>query len=93
MDILYFVARTPALPATMYLLILVAAWYFSRFLFDALSILGFIGLLMAFLASDGEAAMIIAVAACTHLSLSFAGNRKQRRSEINSDVLAPTRKP
>lgn len=91
MEILYFLARTPALPAAMYLLILLAAWRFSRLLFDALSILGFIGLLMAFLASSGEAAMVIALIACVHLSLTFAGSRKHRRSSVKAHVPAESR--
>ena len=91
MEILYFMARTPALPAAMYLLILLAAWRFSRLLFDALSILGFIGLLMAFLASSGEAAMVIALIACVHLSLTFAGSRKHRRSSVKAHVPAESR--
>ena len=91
MEILYFMARTPALPAALYLLILVAAWCFSRLLFDALSIFGFIGLLMAFLASHGESAMIIALIALIHLSLTFAGNRKQGRSSIKAQAPAESR--
>ena len=80
-DAIYFVARTPALPVALYLLTLAASWRCSRILFDAFSILGFIGLLMAFLASRGETAMVIALAACIHLSLSFAGGRQRLRSK------------
>ncbi|KRG72399.1 hypothetical protein ABB27_01715 [Stenotrophomonas terrae] len=49
-------------------------------LFDALSTLGLIGLLMAFLGSSGEASMIIALIAVIQLTLSFAGSRVQRVS-------------
>ena len=90
MEILYFMAHTPALPTAMYLLILVAAWRFNRLLFDALSIFGFICLLMAFLASSGEAAVVIALIACVHLTLTFVGSRKQGRSGVTSEVHAPT---
>ncbi|MGE8226122.1 MAG: hypothetical protein ACN6RK_10070 [Stenotrophomonas sp.] len=75
----------------MYLLILFAARRFNRLLFDMLSILWFIGLLMAFLASSGEAAMVIALIACIHLSLTFAGSRKQRRSSIKAHAPAESR--
>ena len=91
MEILYFMARTPALPAAMYVLILVAAWRFNRLLFDALSILGFICLLMAFLASSGEAAMVIALIACVHLTLTFVGSRKQGRSSVKAHASAESR--
>lgn len=78
MDILYFMTRTPAIPAAMYLLLLACTWCFSRLLFDAVSTLGLIGLLMAFLGSSGEASMIIALIAVIQLTLSFAGSRVQR---------------
>ena len=72
----------------MYLLLLVCAWCFSRLLFDAISILGLIALLMAFLASSGEASMIIALIAVVQLTLSFAGGRLQRGSGVNGGAHA-----
>lgn len=80
MKIIYFITQTPTIPAAMYLLLLACTWCSSRLLFDALSILGLIGLLMAFLASSGEASMIIALIAVIQLTLSFAGSRVQRVS-------------
>ena len=91
MEILYFIVRTPTLPVAMYLLILLAAWRFNRLLFDALSIFGFIIMLMAFLASSGEAAVVIALIACVHLSLTFAGCRKQGRSSAKAHAPAESR--
>ncbi|MEN5208892.1 hypothetical protein ABE493_12315 [Stenotrophomonas terrae] len=88
MDILYFITRTPAIPAAMYLLLLTCAWCFSRLLFDAISILGLIALLMAFLASSGEASMIIALIAVVQLMLSFAGGRLQCGSGVNGGAHA-----
>lgn len=88
MEILYFIIGTPAIPAAIYLLLLACAWFCSRLLFDALSILGLIGLLMAFLGSSGEASMIIALIAVIQLTLSFAGSRLQRGSGVNGNAHA-----
>ena len=88
MDILYFITGTPAIPAAFYLLLLACAWFCNRLLFDALSILGLIGLLMAFLASSGAASLIIALIAIIQLTLSFAGSRLQRGSRWNGDAHA-----
>ena len=57
-------------------------------LFDAISILGLIALLMAFLASSGEASMIIALIAVVQLTLSFAGSRLHRGSGVNGGAHA-----
>ena len=57
-------------------------------LFDAISILGLIALLMAFLASSGEASMIIALIAVAQITLSFAAGRLERGSGVIGDAHA-----
>lgn len=65
-----------ALPAAIYFLLLMAVGFFSRLLFDAIAVLGFTAMLMAFLASSGIDALWIASLTALHPLVTLLAHRQ-----------------
>lgn len=70
-----------ALPAALYFLLLLAVGFFSRLAFDAIAVLSFLLLLMAWLAGSGLKALFLFVMVCAHTAITAFAHSQLRRME------------